>query len=148
MNRNTHLVRDVIEIAKDGARFYDDAQRHIDDPALCAIFAQMAAAKRELITGLWARLRSEGEQPPSGGTVSGAIRQTYTDIAARLAKKKHEASIYVSQLEESEDRLIGEVRRAITDTDDARVRDVLESYWPRVKQSHDQMRNLKHAMAA
>lgn len=145
MSRN-ELIRDIIEIARDGATFYDDAQQHVDDTGLRALFAQMAAAKRELITGLSAKMRADGDAPPRGGTLAGAMRKTYTDIAAKLSK--HEAKVYVAQLEETEDRLIGEVRKAIAETEDLQLRETLEAYWPKVKSSHDQMRSLKHSLAA
>ncbi|WP_028080755.1 PA2169 family four-helix-bundle protein [Solimonas soli] len=145
MNRN-HYLKDIVEIARDGAQFYDDAQQHVQDAGLRTTFAQMASAKRELIAGLSARLRAEGAEPPRNGTIAGAIRKTYTDVAAKLSK--HEARLYVGQLEETEDRLIAEVRKAIADCEDAGARSVLEAYWPKVKASHEQMRKLKHSLAA
>ncbi|NKF21806.1 PA2169 family four-helix-bundle protein [Solimonas marina] len=147
MNRNRQLVRHLIEVAKDGARFYDDALRHVDDPNLRATFEEMAVAKRELITGLSARLRSDGVAPPMHGTVTGAVHKVCTDVAARLSPHR-EAQIYVAQLERVEQRLVDEVRGAITDTDDPMVRHTLEAYWPRVAQSRTCMRELKHSMMA
>jgi uncharacterized protein (TIGR02284 family) len=117
MSNSTHQLKDIIEIARDGAAFYDDAQQHVQDVGLRAIFSQMAAAKRELITGLSAQLRADGEQPPRSGTIAGALRKAYTDIAAKVSK--HEAKLYIAQLEETEDRLIAEVRKAIAEVEDA-----------------------------
>jgi len=141
-----HHLKDIVEIARDGAQFYDDAQQHVQDVGLRAIFAEMAAAKRELIIGLSAQLRAEGEEPPRSGTIAGAIRKTYTDVAAKLSSD--EARLYIAQLEETEDRLLAVVRKAIAECDDASLRSTLEAYWPRVKDSHDRMRNLKQSLAA
>lgn len=146
MTHATDALKDIIEIAKDGARFYDDAQQHVNEAGLLATFAQMATAKRELITGLSAKLRTVGEEPPRSGTLAGSLRKAYTDIAAKLSK--HEAKVYVAQLEETEDRLLGEVRKAIAATDDLDIRQTLEAYWPKVKSSHDRMRSLKQSLVA
>ncbi len=146
MTNASETLKDIIEIAKDGAKFYDDAQQHVEDAGLRATFAQMASAKRELITGLSVKLRTSGEEPPRTGTLAGALRKTYTDVAALVSR--NEARLYVNQLEETEDRLIGEMRKVIAETADFELRQTLEAYWPKVKASHDCMRNLKHSLAA
>ena len=76
-----------------------------------------------------------------GGTVAGSMRQAYTDLAAKFSGKPEEK--YVSQLEETEHRILKAFTEALTTSDKAEVRQVAQNYLPDVKRMHDEMRSLK-----
>ncbi|HEY0973147.1 MAG TPA: PA2169 family four-helix-bundle protein [Solimonas sp.] len=141
----THL-KEIVEIARDGETFYRDAESSVGDATLKPIFARMAAAKRELVGALSQKLAANGESTPQSGTFAGSVRKAYTDVAAKLSSK--DSQIFVAQLEETEDRLLDQVRKAAEDTTDASIRLTLQAYLPKVKACHDEMRNLKRRMAA
>lgn len=140
MSHNTHLLKEIIAVAKDGADFYDKAQVEIQDPNLQRLFGRMADAKRELISGLSSQIRDLGGEPPKFGTALGALRETYAKLRASLGRD--DAKVYADQLEQTEDRLLGHVRDAIKDAG-PEIRGQLQGYLPEVQACHDEMRNLK-----
>ncbi len=139
-------LKDIIQVAHDGAEFYDAARLVVHNPALKDTFKRMATHKRALITALGGRLEMLGEQQPQGGTIVGALRQSYADIRASLSKQ--EESVYVAQLEAAEDRLLEHVEQAIAATTNPEIRSQLEAHLPTVRASHDEMRRLKQRWAA
>lgn len=136
-------LKELVQIARDGAMFYEDSIQKIDDPRLKSIFSDMAKHKRDLIQSLSSTLRVNDEDVPEDGTIAGKFRQGYADLRASLTKD--DAKIYVSQLEESEDRLLHHFEDALEKIDDPSVKNVLQVHMPQVRACHDQMRELKKA---
>lgn len=149
MSHNTHLLKEILAVARDGVDFYDKAQLEIQDPNLQRLFGRMADAKRELITGLSGQLRDLGGEPPRFGTALGSIRETYTKMRATLLPLlgRDDAKLYTDELEQTEDRLLAHVRNALKEADPD-LRAHLQGYLPEVQACHDEMRNLKQRMAA
>ncbi len=143
MSHNTHLLNEIIAVAKDGADFYDKAQVEVQDPNLQRLFGRMADAKRELISGLSGQVRNMGGEPSKSGTTLGALRESYAKLRASLGRA--DAKVYTDQLEETEDRLLAQVREAIKDSG-PEIRGQLQGYLPEVQACHDEMRNLKQRM--
>ena len=146
MSENSELLKNIVEIARDGATFYASAEEKTKNPRLKAVFARMAAAKRELVTALSDHLAATGERPPEGGTLFGSLRKLYADVVATVAAD--DDHIYVSQLEEAEDRLLEQVQQAIEVAKSSDVRVQLQAYLPKVRACHDEMRDLKEHLAA
>lgn len=144
--KDADKLQDIVAIARDGERFYDEAGKEVKDPSLKMLFMRMADHKRHLIKTLSNRLSVHQEEVPAEGTLVGKMRRIYADLRASMAKD--EAEIYVSQLEETEDRLLDYFEQALKDVDDAAVRAALLRHMPEVRACHDQMRDLKQRMAA
>lgn len=137
-------VKELVQIARDGATFYEESIGKVEDPRLKSIFTDMAKHKREVIQSLSSTLRVNDEDVPEDGTIAGKFRQGYADVRAALTKD--DAKVYVTQLEESEDRLLHHFESAINGVDDPSVRSLLQTHMPQVRACHDQMRALKHAI--
>ena len=74
----------------------------------------------------------------------GSMHQMYGKVRAALGDTDY---AYVSELEESEDRLLGAFRETIADKDTPTAAKIAaEQFMPRVVQCHDIMRNHKAAM--
>lgn len=137
-------VKELVQIARDGAAFYEDSIQKVEDPRLKSIFSDMAKHKRDIIHSLSSTLRVNDEDVPEDGTVAGKFRQGYADLRAALTKD--DAKVYVSQLEESEDRLLHHFESALDGISDPSVKNLLEIHMPQVRACHDQMRELKKAV--
>ena len=135
------LLKEIVEIGRDGAAFYDSAQQKVSNPRLRAVFGRMSGAKRELVTALSDHLSQIGERPPERGTLVGTLRKAYAGVLATLAAD--DEHIYVAQLEEAEDRLLERVQRAILEAKDTQVRVQLQAYLPKIRACHDEMRDLR-----
>ncbi|ERI51908.1 PA2169 family four-helix-bundle protein [Pseudomonas sp. AOB-7] len=143
MSSKTAQLNELIEITRDGQRFYEHAHDEVKDIRLQALFRDMARAKTEVIDALARSVAANHSQPASGGTLLGKLRQLYADTRATLAKD--EDATYVAQLEESEDRILQAFEDALEGADqDLRV--LLAMEMPKVRACHERMRALKHSL--
>jgi len=78
--------------------------------------------------------------------VRGSLHKLYGNVRAKLGEKDY---AYVSELEESEDRLLGAFNNVLHDKDTpAPVKAAVTSFLPKAKQQHDLMRDTKWSMQA
>jgi uncharacterized protein (TIGR02284 family) len=146
MADSAELLKEIVEIGRDGADFYESAAQKVTNPRLRAVFGRMSAAKRELITGLSDHLAQSGQEPPARGTIMGSLRKIYAGVLATLvADDEH---VYVAQLEEAEDRLVERIEQAINQAKEPGVRVQLQAYLPKVRACHDEMRQLRTHLPA
>ena len=146
MTDNAHLLKDIVQVARDGAEFYDAAAKSIGSGTLRETFGRMADSKRELVTALCGRLDMIGEDAPPRESVASSLRKAYADLRATLSQRTDQ--VWIKQLEDTEDRLLAELQSAIERTDNAEIRSQLQAHLPAVRASHDEMLRLKRGLAA
>ena len=144
--KNASTVKEIVQIARDGLEFYQDAATEVKSERLKAVFSRMANHKRQLITALSTNLALNDEEAPTDGTMAGSIRKGYAEVRTMLGAD--EDKTYVTQLEETEDRLLHHFEDALKDCDDVGVKALLQQHYPQVRACHDEMRALKHQHAA
>ena len=146
MTKTTSTLNELIEVLNDGVSFYEDAGKSTDNGAYKSLFTRMASTKRSIAADLKAQVALHGETPAEGGTIAGSLRKAYTDITASMSK--HSDDKYISQLEETEDRILHSFQDALTSSDRAEVRQIAQNYLPDVRRMHDEMRALKQQTKA
>lgn len=139
--QSSTILNDLIEVTRDGQRFYEEAADKIGDETLRALFLRLVESRRDLIDELSAHVASRGEAPAAGGTIGGTLRTLYGELRAGIATDRSAA--FVAQLEEAEDRLMHAFEHALENDDDRSVRSILSRHFPKVRSMHDEMRNLK-----
>ncbi|TIH10654.1 ferritin-like domain-containing protein [Pseudomonas leptonychotis] len=143
MTDKIQQLNDLIEITRDGQRFYQHAHDEVKDVRLQALFRDMSQSKTELIRALAVKVSANQEKPAAGGTMVGKLRQMYADTKAALVSD--EEATYVAQLEEAEDRILHAFEDALKDADPD-VHALLATQMPTVRANHDRMRNIKQSM--
>jgi uncharacterized protein (TIGR02284 family) len=136
-------LNELIEITRDGQRFYQHAVEEVKDVQMQQLFRDMAQAKTQVIQALTIKVAANHEQPAEGGTMLGKLRQTYADTRAALSKD--ESAAYVSQLEEAEDRILHAFEDALEEAEPD-VRSLLAVELPKIRACHDRMRSLKQSL--
>ncbi len=139
-------LNELIEVTRDGQRFYEEASDKIGDETLRALFLRLVESRRALIDELSAHVASLGVAPAAGGTVQGTLRTLYGELRAGLATDRSAA--FVAQLEEAEDRLMHAFEHALEHDADTSVRAILARHFPKVRSMHDEMRNLKRNLVS
>ncbi len=139
-----HSLNDLIEIARDGDKFYTEAAGKVKDAELSALFTRIAGVKRNIVNSLSAAVRAAGGEPAEHGTMVGAMQKMYGNIRATLGDTQYG---YVAELEESEDRLLKAFKETLMDESvPAAARTEAASVLPKVEECHNVMRARKHAM--
>ncbi len=143
MSKTSADINEMIEVLNDGVKFYEDAA---GDSPHSVLFRRMASSKRAIAADLKAEVSLHGEKPAEGGTISGALRRTYTDIRAKLSSDPE--AQYISQLEETEDKILRSFQDSLTSSENAAVRQIAQRYLPDVRRMHNEMRDLKQQFKA
>ncbi|UCL87092.1 ferritin-like domain-containing protein [Pseudomonas sp. HS-18] len=143
MSRMTSQLNELIEITRDGQRFYQHAIQEVKDARLQRLFQSMAQAKTDVINALAGKVAANHEEPAAGGTLLGKLRQVYADTRATLASD--EGATYVAQLEETEDRILHAFEDAMQ-KGTPETQALLRAELPKVRACHDQMSQLKHSL--
>lgn len=137
-------INDLIAITRDSAEFYSDAAGKVDNPGLKTLFTDMAHSKNGLIGAMAKDVKNGGGTAADSGTLTGVVRQTYGKVRAALTGSDY---AFVSELEDSEDRLLHAMNGVLHDDDTpAAVKSAVSSYLPKAKQQHDLMRDRKWDM--
>ncbi|TWC32726.1 uncharacterized protein (TIGR02284 family) [Pseudomonas sp. SJZ079] len=143
MSSKTAQLNELIEITRDGQRFYEHAQEAVKDVRLQAVFRDMARVKTEVIQALAVKVAANHETPATGGTLLGKLRQVYADTRALLSSE--EEATYVAQLEEAEDRILHAFEDAL-ECAEPDVKALLAVEMPKVRACHERMHALKQSM--
>jgi len=143
-SKTAHTLNDIIEIARDGQDFYTEAADKVKDAELSALFTKIAGVKSQIVTSLSSTVAATGAKPAEHGAVVGSMQQFYGKVRATLGDTQYG---YVAELEESEDRLLKAFKDTLTDSDTPpAARAEVSRLLPLVQETHDVMRNRKHAM--
>ncbi|WP_285309201.1 PA2169 family four-helix-bundle protein [Stenotrophomonas maltophilia] len=141
-----HRLNDLIEIARDGKSFYEEAATKVKDAELSALFTRIAGVKARIVAALSDSVAASGGKPAEHGTMVGSMQQFYGKVRAAFGDTNYG---YVAELEESEDRLLGAFKDVLQDNDlPPAVRQEVTQLLPDVQECHNVMRARKHAMKA
>ncbi|WP_339409503.1 MULTISPECIES: ferritin-like domain-containing protein [unclassified Pseudomonas] len=143
MTNTIEQLNELIEITRDGQRFYQHAHDEVKDVRLQVLFRDMSQSKSELIRALSVKVAANQETPASGGTFVGKLRQVYADTKASLVSDTE--ATYVAQLEEAEDRILHAFEDAL-ESAEPDVQALLTAEMPKVRANHNRMRTLKQSM--
>lgn len=146
MNKSTDLLNELIEIARDGKKFYLDAAAKVTDGEVQQIFRTQANVREQLINTLSQHVVIRGDIASREETLVGMTRKLYAEILATLSSDRD--GIYIQQLEEVEDRLLEHYRKALEVAESEDVRRVLVQHMPIVQAAHDRMKALKRKKQA
>ena len=138
--KSADMLNELIEITRDGERFYLDAAKKVRSQELKGIFRQMAQVRQDLIDDLGDQVLARGDVPSGDRTLAGTARKLYADALATI--RADEEPVYVAELEEAEDRLLDHYRGAL-DEAPLPVREILERHLPTVRAAHSRMKRLK-----
>ncbi len=72
-----HRLNDLIEIARDGKSFYEEAATKVKDAELSALFTRIAGVKGRIVAALSGSVVASGGKPAEHGTVVGSMQQFY-----------------------------------------------------------------------
>ena len=140
------LLNQLIETARDGERFYQDAASKAQSAELRGVFRQMADVRQRLIDELGTQVIARGEVPSTDQTFGGAARKIYADLMAPLARDPDVH--YLARLEEAEDRLLQRYQKALRQAPTPEVAAILRRHEPTVWAAYDRMKALRDRLEA
>lgn len=140
----------LIDVNEDACEFYDTACGKVSDRHLKSTFLNLKAVHKGIVVNLQTYLNS---RPNTGDTAAnqtmiGQAKQLWGEIAARIGS--HTDEIFVTHLEEAEDRCLHTMEDALESEDmNPDVKRFLGQELATLKEAHDYVKLLKqHIQAA
>lgn len=139
MHPTTQQLNELIEITRDGQRFYQHAIEQVKDVDLQHLFRDMAQAKIQVIQELSARVAASHAQPAQDGTLAGRLNELYAQTRARLGNPDR---AYIEQLVHAEERILRAFEGLLPDAE-PELRALLAVELPKLRACHERMRQLQ-----
>lgn len=141
---DVHVLNGLIGVVLDSAAGYRDAAEDTADTGHRDLFARRADERRRLADELSADVRAKGAEPHADGSLLAKTRRAFADVKHALLRD--ELSV-VEAVEAAEDQVKARFEKAVDDPAlSATTRETLRRAWTRIRDGHDQMRDLKHSL--
>jgi uncharacterized protein (TIGR02284 family) len=139
-----HVLNGLIGATLDSADGYRDAAAGSADPGHRELFERRAVERRRLAEELGSTVRDLGGEPHADGSILAKAQRAFADV--RHALMRDELSV-VGAVETAEDQVKARFEKAVDDPAiSATTRDTIRRAWDRIRDGHDQMRDLKHSL--
>jgi uncharacterized protein (TIGR02284 family) len=143
---DTATLNTLIGTLIDSVEGYQKAAADTRNPSFAEQFNARAQERQQAITKLQATVARMGGNPEDDGTTAGAIHRGWINL--KEAVVGHDDQAIVNEVERGEDYLKAKFEAAIKNIDlPAEARVAVEEAWASVRAGHDQMSQLKHAIA-
>jgi uncharacterized protein (TIGR02284 family) len=147
MSTNEHDVKvlnGLIETTIDSADGYAEAAKDSDSSRYVSSFQSRAAERHRVTTDLQQQVRTLGGKPDDSGTALASAHRVFVNL--RKSMSKGDVAV-VDEVERGEDHIKAKFEDALKDHEvSPPTRQVITHAYASVKNGHDQMCDLKHAL--
>lgn len=147
MSTNDHdvkILNGLIETTIDSADGYAEAAKDADNSRYTSLFQSRAGERRQVAGVLQRQVRALGGTPDDDGTVLASAHRVFTNLRNKISSGD---TAVVDEVERGEDHIKAKFENALKDKDiSPSTLAVVNEAYTSVKQGHDQMRDLKHAL--
>lgn len=138
---DAETLNDVISVCRDGERLYRYVAEQVEDQRLRNMFSDMAGVRLQILQELGSEVALRGAIPKKTGTIAGEISRWYVDARSRFINFSDRE--FIDQIEETEERTLRVLRRAVQAVEDRSLMFKLASLVATFQMSHDRMRAIQ-----
>jgi uncharacterized protein (TIGR02284 family) len=144
-NHDISILNDLIATTIDSVDGYRSAAEHSESSRYNSIFFSRATERQQVATTLKGEVSRLGGTPEDDGTVLAAGHRTFMKLKEAVAGADEQA--IVNEVERGEDVIKARYERAMADVAvSPAVKAVISEAYRSVREGHDQMRDIKHAL--
>ncbi len=144
---NDHDIKTLnglIEITLDSADGYREAAKETESGQFKALFEQRSFERQKVAGDLQSTVRSLGGEPEDDGSILAKAHRAFLDVKHAILRDEQAV---VNSVENGEDQIKAKYERALEDDKlSATTRETVRRAYASVREGHDQMRDIKHAM--
>jgi len=137
----TSVLNNLIETCKDGELGFKTAAEGLQSGDTKAKFLEYSRQRADMARELQAEVRRLGGDPEKSGSVAGTMHRGWLDIKSAVTGKNDHAII--SEAERGEDVAKAAYENALKETLDASTRTIVQQQSTKVRQAHDNVRDLR-----
>jgi len=146
-NTDITTLNSLIATTIDSVDGYTEAAKDSASGSFASMFTDRAAERRQVATMLQSEVTRLGGNPEDDGTVLAGAHRVFLNLRASVTGQDDEA--IVRTVEQGEDHIKAKFEAALADGDlSPMVKATIQQAYSSVKSGHDQMRDLKKAMAS
>jgi uncharacterized protein (TIGR02284 family) len=138
------VLNGLLETTIDSVDGYAEAAKEAENPRFRELFLNRAAERRQAVTLLRQAVRHEGGEPADDGTVLASAHRVFVDMRSSMSKGD---KAVIEEVERGEDHIKAKYNDALKDDElSLASREAIQQAYTSVRQGHDQMSALKHAI--
>ena len=146
-DRDISTLNSLISTTLDSIEGYSEAAKDNESGRYGGLFTSRAAERRQVATKLQTEVTRLGGTPAESGTALGGAHRMFFNIKSAVTGKDDQA--IVNEVERGEDHIKAKYESAMKDEDlSPQVLALIRESYASVREGHDQMRNIKHDLAA
>lgn len=134
-------LNDLIEVSRDGEEGFRSSAENVDHPQLKAFFMRRSQEVASSILELQALVRSQGGEPASSTSLSGALHRRWIDLKTALTSNDKLAVL--NETERGEDVALEAYRQAAEMDLPAHIRFAVVRQLEGAKLNHDEVKQLR-----
>jgi uncharacterized protein (TIGR02284 family) len=138
--RALDVLRELIEVCKDGETGYAHAAGIVTDPKLKTYFQEQSLERAHFVQDITLRTRDLGEKPEISGSVAGALHRLWFEAKADLGLGDQSV---LNSVEQGEDRAKQAYQQALKEDLPEEIRGMLQQQAQSVFAAHDYVRALR-----
>lgn len=141
-----HVLNGLIETTIDSVDGYAEAAKDAENQQFRDMFLTRAAERRQVTTRLRDAVRREGGEPADDGTVLASAHRVFVGLRSSMGRGD---KALVEEVERGEDHIKAKYDDALKDAElSPAARETIQQAYASIRQGHDQMSAIKHAMQA
>ena len=141
------IIKTLTSTLNDSVKGYRDAAEHTRSPQYKELFTDLGGKREQVAFDLQAEIARLGGDADTDGTIAGSLHQAWLDL--KSAVTGHNDKAIINEVERGEDYLKEKFEAALkTDTLTGETRAAIERAWTSVREGHDTVSTLKHALEA
>ena len=133
------VLNHLIETCTDAARGFRTVADHVTDPALKAVFIEMASARERFAADLLPHAQRLGGAAAADGTTVAAVHRGWIDIKSKL---RHDDAAIVAEAARGDGVTLHAYREAVADLLPPDVRDLVEKQLADLTVAHQRILSL------
>jgi uncharacterized protein (TIGR02284 family) len=138
-------LNSLIATTIDSINGYQESADAVENPQFRELFQQLGRDRQQVLPKLQAEVARLGGNPEDDGTALAAAHRTFVDLKAAITGRDDKAVI--NEVERGEDHIKEKFETAIADTNvSEQTRMAIREAYTSVRQGHDRVRDLKHAL--
>lgn len=137
----------LIATTRDSIEGYSDAAEKANNDQYASMFRHFADQRQRVVGELTQTVRDCGGDPDTSGTVAGAAHRTWMDL--RNAVTGTDDKAIIAEVERGEDHIKAKFEEAMRETDlSPKTSQTIANCYQSIREGHDRVRDLKHALNA
>jgi uncharacterized protein (TIGR02284 family) len=138
-------LNSLLKTTIDSVNGYRNSADELDSEKLRQAFRQNAGDREQVVQRLSDEVRKLGGDPANSGSAMGQAHHVWEDIKGAISG--HDEQAVINQTESAEDYIKQQYEDALGKLD-GDPRQVVEQCYQQVRQGHDEISRMKHAMEA